>query len=87
MRWACRAVELAGPEQSMQGMQATCEQGKPRRAFYKGFNLPGCPQVVKPVYGFLSDTVPLFGYRRRSYLVICGLLGELNAVARCLPPA
>ena len=34
------------------------------------------PWVIKPLYGFLSDTVPLFGYRRRSYLVVCGLLGE-----------
>ena len=33
------------------------------------------PWVVKPLYGFLSDTVPIFGYRRRSYLVICGVLG------------
>ena len=33
------------------------------------------PWVVKPLYGFLSDTLPIFGYRRRSYLIICGLLG------------
>lgn len=33
------------------------------------------PWVVKPFYGFLSDTVPIYGYRRRSYLIICGLLG------------
>ncbi len=33
------------------------------------------PQMIKPVYGFLSDAVPLFGYRRCSYLVLCGLLG------------
>ena len=35
------------------------------------------PWVVKPLYGFLSDTVPIFGYRRRSYLIICGILGTL----------
>ncbi len=29
-----------------------------------------------PAYRFLSDSVPLFGYRRRSYLVGCGLLGD-----------
>ena len=34
------------------------------------------PWVIKPVYGFLSDSVPLLGYKRRSYLVVCGLLGE-----------
>lgn len=41
--------------------------------------LGAAPWVVKPVYGFLSDTVPIFGYRRRSYLIICGLLGKLLA--------
>lgn len=33
------------------------------------------PWVIKPVFGFLSDSLPLFGYRRRSYLVLSGLLG------------
>lgn len=31
--------------------------------------------MIKPVYGFLSDAVPIYGYRRCSYLAICGLLG------------
>lgn len=31
--------------------------------------LGAAPWVIKPLYGFLSDSVPLFGYRRRSYLV------------------
>ncbi|CAL8466314.1 g5850 [Coccomyxa elongata] len=39
------------------------------------------PWVVKPVYGFLSDTVPIFGYKRRSYLIICGLLGSMSWLA------
>jgi hypothetical protein len=38
--------------------------------------LAGLPWMVKPLYGFISDTVPLWGYRRRSYLVVCGLMGE-----------
>ena len=33
------------------------------------------PWTVKPLYGFLSDGFPLFGYRRRSYLVLAGLVG------------
>lgn len=37
--------------------------------------LSGIPWMIKPVYGFISDSVPLFGYRRRSYLVLCGLMG------------
>jgi len=35
------------------------------------------PWTIKPIYGFLSDGLPLFGYRRRSYLIICGVLGAL----------
>lgn len=35
------------------------------------------PWTIKPIYGFLSDGVPLFGYRRRSYLILCGFLGSL----------
>src|SRR5262249_58601067 len=31
--------------------------------------------VVKPLYGMISDFLPLFGYRRRSYLLLA------NAVA------
>lgn len=35
------------------------------------------PWTIKPLYGFLSDGVPLFGYRRRSYLILCGFLGSI----------
>ena len=27
------------------------------------------PWIIKPIYGVLSDFVPLFGYRRKSYLI------------------
>ena len=33
------------------------------------------PWVIKPVFGFLSDGLPIFGYRRRPYLILSGLLG------------
>ncbi|KAK4388604.1 Folate-biopterin transporter 1, chloroplastic, partial [Sesamum angolense] len=36
------------------------------------------PWLVKPLYGFISDSFPLFGYRRRSYLVVSGLLGAIS---------
>lgn len=39
------------------------------------------PWVVKPLFGFLSDGLPIFGYRRRPYLVLSGLLGTLSWVA------
>jgi MFS family permease len=31
------------------------------------------PWVVKPLYGMLSDFLPLFGYRRRSYLLLANV--------------
>ena len=39
------------------------------------------PWTVKPLYGFLSDGFPLFGYRRRSYLIAAGLIGALSYTA------
>lgn len=36
-------------------------------AYLAIFNLPW---IIKPVYGIISDFVPLFGYRRKSYLLI-----------------
>ncbi len=35
------------------------------------------PWTVKPFYGFISDSVPIWGYRRRPYLVFFGILGAL----------
>jgi len=39
------------------------------------------PWTIKPIYGFLSDGFPLFGYRRRSYLVLAGILGGISYTA------
>ncbi len=33
------------------------------------------PWVLKPIFGFVTDGLPIFGYRRRPYLVLSGLLG------------
>jgi BT1 family len=32
------------------------------------------PWVLKPLYGFMSDGLPIFGYRRRSYMLLSGLV-------------
>ncbi|KAK6913954.1 Biopterin transporter family [Dillenia turbinata] len=45
-------------------------------AIIAGFS--ALPWLVKPLYGFISDSFPLFGYRRRSYLVLSGLLGAFS---------
>ncbi|OMJ75583.1 hypothetical protein SteCoe_25237 [Stentor coeruleus] len=33
---------------------------------------------IKPLYGLISDSFPLFGYRRKSYIVILGLIGVIS---------
>ncbi|HEY9698187.1 MAG TPA: folate/biopterin family MFS transporter [Trichocoleus sp.] len=33
------------------------------------------PWMIKPLFGFISDGLPVFGYRRRPYLILSGLLG------------
>ena len=35
------------------------------------------PWIIKPLYGLVSDFVPLFGYRRKSYLVLANAAGAL----------
>ncbi|KAE8077061.1 hypothetical protein FH972_015666 [Carpinus fangiana] len=45
-------------------------------AVISGFS--ALPWLIKPLYGFISDSVPLFGYRRRSYLILSGLLGAFS---------
>jgi predicted MFS family arabinose efflux permease len=32
------------------------------------------PWIIKPVYGIVSDFLPIFGYRRKSYLVLANLV-------------
>lgn len=39
------------------------------------------PWMVKPLFGFLSDGLPLFGYRRRPYLILSGVLGATAWIA------
>jgi MFS family permease len=43
-------------------------------AFVSVFNLPW---IIKPIYGLISDFLPLFGYRRKSYLLLA------NVAAAC----
>src|SRR5215217_5464220 len=47
------------------------------------------PWVIKPVFGLVSDFLPLFGYRRKSYLIIASLcaLGGYAVIARQADPA
>lgn len=36
------------------------------------------PWMIKPAFGFISDGLPIFGYRRRPYLILSGLVGTLS---------
>jgi folate/biopterin transporter len=40
--------------------------------------LGALPWVLKPILGLLSDTVPILGYRRRSYLLLSGVMGSAS---------
>ncbi|MBS3026956.1 MAG: folate/biopterin family MFS transporter [Dolichospermum sp. DET50] len=33
------------------------------------------PWMIKPLYGFISDSLPLFGYHRKPYIVLSGIIG------------
>lgn len=39
------------------------------------------PWIVKPLFGFLSDGLPILGYRRRPYIILSGLLGTFSWIA------
>lgn len=39
------------------------------------------PWGIKPVYGIVSDSLPFFGYHRKSYLLLFGIVGLLSFLA------
>ena len=41
-------------------------------------SITAIPWIIKPLYGFISDTFPLFGYKRNSYLILSSLLSALS---------
>ena len=49
--------------------------------------LVGFAWNVKPLYGLVSDLVPLLGYRRRSYLLVTTAMAALGWLALGLLPA
>jgi MFS family permease len=50
------------------------------------FSLITIPWLIKPAYGLLSDFVPLFGRRRKSYLMLsCALATAAGLVLSLLP--
>lgn len=47
------------------------------------------PWIIKPVFGLVSDLVPLLGYRRKSYLILASLcaIAAYGSIARLSEPA
>lgn len=43
---------------------------------YQG--ITSIPWLVKPLWGLLTDVLPVAGYRRRPYFILAGLLGVLS---------
>ncbi|KAH7651108.1 Folate-biopterin transporter protein [Dioscorea alata] len=66
---------MAGQSQE-ELLAAHLEQQKLNTAVVSGVST--LPWLVKPLYKFISDSIPLFGYRRRSYLILSGFLGALS---------
>src|SRR5690242_16467475 len=44
------------------------------------FSITVIPWLIKPVYGLISDFVPLFGQRRKSYLVLSSGIAAVMGV-------
>lgn len=42
------------------------------------------PWVIKPLYGLISDFIPLFGYRRKSYLILANFIAAIAFVVMLL---
>lgn len=42
------------------------------------------PWVIKPVYGFISDSFPILGYRRKPYLFLFGLMVSFSWISMSL---
>ncbi|KAJ4834340.1 hypothetical protein Tsubulata_037539, partial [Turnera subulata] len=64
------AMSRVGTEYYMKDVQKV----QPSEAqIYQG--ITSIPWMVKPIWGLLTDVVPILGYRRRPYLCLAGLLG------------
>ena len=41
------------------------------------FGIVAIPWCLKPLYGFISDSTPLFGFRRRPYMIISSFVSSI----------
>ncbi|KAG2780043.1 hypothetical protein JG687_00001279 [Phytophthora cactorum] len=43
------------------------------------------PWGIKPLYGIISDSLPLFGYHRKSYMMLCSAMGAIATLTLAVP--
>ena len=43
------------------------------------------PWGIKPVYGIISDSLPLFGYHRKSYIMLSSIMGTMAYLTLAVP--
>ncbi|TDH73190.1 hypothetical protein CCR75_003206 [Bremia lactucae] len=43
------------------------------------------PWGIKPLYGIISDSLPLFGYHRKSYMMLCSAMGTIATLILAIP--
>ncbi|KAG3120409.1 hypothetical protein PI125_g1177 [Phytophthora idaei] len=43
------------------------------------------PWGIKPLYGIISDSLPLFGYHRKSYMMLCSATGAIATLTLAVP--
>lgn len=67
------ALGRVGTEYYMKDIQKV----QPSEAqIYSG--ITSIPWIVKPIWGILTDVVPILGYHRRPYFVLAGVLGVIS---------
>ena len=42
------------------------------------YALIALPWTIKPLFGLITDLYPLFGFRRKSYILLCGVFNLIN---------
>ncbi|KAF6176525.1 hypothetical protein GIB67_007908 [Kingdonia uniflora] len=53
------------------------QQVQPSEAqFYSG--ITSIPWIIKPLWGLLTDVLPIVGYRRRPYFIVAGFIGAIS---------
>lgn len=46
------------------------------------FNAEYIPWLLKPIYGVIADFFPMFGYKRRSWAIVCCLGTGVGTLGR-----